>query len=278
MTYAEYLRSNGASDADIAVLDTPIARKAYEAMEARVTAAAADVERAATDRRNLEDWFETKATPYVSNVERAATLAKANEARALALVRDLGARGVLTADELKALGVEDAPPAPPTTTPPAPDTSKFVTLESMRPALDTVGNNLAAMQDLVLEHALLFPDKPLQVRALRQEANAKNMDLYAYWEQKYAVPAARTTREEAQKKAHDDAIRAETRKAVETEFASRLANPDARPLVPSTSPLAYRPTGDRAGKQPWEVGNADSLSNERVTRVATKIAQQGLSN
>jgi hypothetical protein len=280
MTYSEYLKSNGATDADIAVLDTPVGRKAYEAMEARVATAAAEVETAKTDRTNLEKWFKEDATPYVTNVEAAATLAKANEARALAIVRDLETRGMLSKEDLQKFGIDPVAAAPaPGGTPAVPaNTSEFLTLKSIQPALDSVGNNLAAMQDLVLEHMQLFPNVHLEVRALRNEANAQGKTVYEYWEQKYKVADARKAAADLRQKTHDDAMRAEGRKAAETELISKFGNPDTRPLAPSESPLAFRSSGDRSGKQPWEVGTPESLSSERVGRVATKVMQGGLTH
>src|SRR5271156_787991 len=128
-TYAEYLKSQGASDEDIKVLDTPIARKAYERLEAAVVSASerADAEKRAMDeyKTSVREWNDTKIVPEFQDLDRKATLATANEARLLAAIKTSQDEGLKAVAKSMGYKLDDAPPpnAPPANTPPAPDMS-----------------------------------------------------------------------------------------------------------------------------------------------------------
>src|SRR5262245_39055868 len=90
ITYAEYHKSVGASDDEIKVLDTPLARRAFDAQQRSVDEA---YNRGAGDyETKAKDWF-AKIEGEVAENNRKLAVAVANEARAKAAVlaaRDQG--------------------------------------------------------------------------------------------------------------------------------------------------------------------------------------------
>lgn len=272
-TYADYLRENGATAEDITILDTAVGRKAYEAMTGRMEAITADAEKRVNDYKSEADkWYSDTILPKYTEMEKRAATSAANEARARALIlasQDEGLKAV--AKEMGFVQDPAAPPAAPVL-PAGFDPSKYVTRENLKELSDSVGGGLAALQDMVAEHAQLFPDKRLSIKALRTEALASGKDLYSFWESKYGVQAARDAHEKAEKDAYETRLRKEGADAARTELASTYGNPDARPLSPSASPFTMRPERAR-DKQPWEMGDQSAARVQQATKaVMDKIS------
>jgi hypothetical protein len=269
MTYAEYLKQNGATEDEIKILDVPASRKVFEKMQAD-TAAAQAAAQAATEaqarfKQETDAWYNDQILPNYTKMEREAAAAKANEARAVALIKasqDEGLRKVAT-DMGYGEVVKDAA-AP---TPPAFDPSKYIPRDELNGLMDRAGEGLAALEDMVMEHRQLFPDKPLSVRELRREAVAAKMTAYDYWEKKYKVPEARSAADTARQEARDNAIRKEAEDKVRAELASQYGNPNTSPVVPSVNPFAARTSDASRTKQPWEDGDRTNLRVERVMKV-----------
>lgn len=275
MTYAEYLKQQGATEEEIKILATPVATKAFDAMQAQLATANTAREKAEADKKAYDDWYNTQALPSYETKQRELVAAQAEAARVRELLKAAQDEGLIAL--ARAAGEPPANVVPPNggggnNNPAAPDLSKYATLDSIKQIADSAGDGLAALQDMVAEHMQLFPDKPLRVRELRKAATAAGKTVEQYWLETYHVVDARAAREKAAQEAHDKAMREEGRKAAEQEFASRFGNPDTRPLVPSASPLAPRPATGR-DKQPWE-SNLD-LAGDRVSR-ATKHAMEKL--
>lgn len=270
-SYAEYLRSQGASDADITILDTPVARKAHEAMEARIAKAVEDANTSITDyKTKVDTWYNDSIMPEVERTKAEATKNAAEAARARALIlssQDEGLKRVA-----KDLGYVVDPAAPrPDPAAPAFDPSKYVPREELNGIADRVGESLAQMQDMVADHMQLFPGQRLNVTALRREALAAKKNVFEYWEQKYHVSDARAAADAARQKAHDDALIKQGREAATAELATQYGNPDMRPLAPSSSPFAARPSVGR-DKMPWEAGQ-DHLAVDRVARTTKHVME-----
>lgn len=272
MTYAEMLRANGATEDEIKLLDVAPARKAFDAQQAAIAAATADGDARVNNYKTEADkWYNETILPNYQTMEQKLAAASANEARAKALIlasQDEGLKKV--AADMGYTQPANPNPANPNPASPALDASKYVTVDALNEMSNSVGAGLAALQDMVLEHSQLFPDRRLDVRAIRAEAVAARKDVYSYWEQKFKVQEARTAREDASRKAHDDLIRKEERDRVTTEFASQYANPNTVPASASSNVFAARPAAGRE-KMPWE-SNLDGQngSNDRVAR-ATKL-------
>jgi hypothetical protein len=270
--YADYLRSQGASEADITILDTPLARKAHEAMEARIAKAIDDANASITDyKTKVDTWYNDSIMPEVERTRAEATKAAAEAARARALIlssQDEGLKRVA-----KDLGYLIDPAAPRTDPNAAPafDASKYVPRSELQGIAESVGESLAQMQDMVADHMQLFPGQRLNVTALRREALAAKKNVFEFWEQKYKVADARAAAAAAAAKAHDDAIRKEASDAVRAEMASQYGSPDSRPLMPSQSPFAARPATGR-DKAPWDK-TEDENSADRVSRTTKHVME-----
>lgn len=277
MTYAEFLRSQGATDEDVKVLDTTIGRKAFEAQQAQVAAEAARI-RAEADtavadyKKKADDWYETVAQPNITKAQQDATKAAAEAARLRSLVASSTDEGLKAVAKEMGYTLEGGgnPPKTPSGEENKIDTSKFVTLENISGALNEAGGNLARMQDMVLEHMQLFPGQRLNVTKLREEAIAAKKSIYDFWEQKYKVSDARAAAEAAATKAREDAIRKEERDKVVAEYADRAANPNLAPGSSSSNVFVPRAAAGRE-KAPWEAGlDGANGANDRTAR-ATKI-------
>jgi hypothetical protein len=274
MTWAEHLRANGATAEEVTLLDTPAARKAFDATQSAIATATADAETARTKLTNYDKWYNEQALPAYQKMEREKTLAAGEAGRARAVIRAAAEQDESMREVAKTLGYDvDEPPARKKDEPPPVDTSKFLTADQLPPLFEKVGENLAALEDMVMEHASLFgndPSKRLRVAELRREAVAAGKTINEYWQTKFNVPAARAEQERKAKEAAENAIRADERKKVELEWAAKYANPDTRIAMPSNSPFAPRPAANRE-KQPWEIGtDGESASGDRVRRATER--------
>lgn len=269
MTYGEYLKSLGATEEDIKLLDTAIGRKTFEAMQAADARATAAESSRTTDRATLEKWRDEQVIPLVSDMQKKVMLAEANEAKARQAIKTLQDQGLI--DVAKDLGYETTPPA---SQPPANnggangfDPAKYFTKDDVVAIAAREGEAIAIAQDIAFEHRQLFPDKPLNFRDLRAKASAANKSVEQYWMDTYSVAAAREARTLADKTAYETRLRTEGATAERERLSSTYGNPDARPLVPSNSPFTKRPDQGRE-KQPWEV---EDRSNDRVQRATKAI-------
>src|ERR1039458_8033072 len=116
--YGDFLRTQGATEDDVKLLDTSLAQKAYDAQVANIAAAEADAQKRIADfKAETDTWYNDKIVPNYSRMERESAAAKANEARAVALIRasqDEGLRKVAEEMGYKPDGVV-IPPAKSTT-------------------------------------------------------------------------------------------------------------------------------------------------------------------
>lgn len=267
--YADYLRSIGASEEEIKILVTPTAERAYTQMQA-------DLAKANTAVTGYQNWFEKEATPAFKKLQTELVVAKADEARARGALIAARDKGLI--DLTKDLGYEVDPEKVAAATAAAAaaargatfDPDKYIDRDTFMKVLTGEGDAIAAAQDIAYEHTKLFPDKPLNFRKLRSEAVAKGISVEQHWMDTFGVTQARETQATAAREAHDKAMREEGAKVAREEFASRYGNPDTRPLVPSVSPFAPRPTTGRE-KQPWEAGDR---SIDRVQRATRHVIEQ----
>jgi hypothetical protein len=274
MTWAEYLKSQGANDEAIKVLDTSDARKAFDVMQAEATAARnegkAAKDKAEADRVKLETWFRDVATPEYKELERRAITAEAEAGKAKAAWQAAQERGLIDIAQLEALGYKKET-TPTTIAAPAGGFDEKAWNQRLIDMANGAGDGLAAMQDIVLEHNLLFPDKPLRVRELRAEAVKAGKNIDVYWSEKYSVPAARDAREKKIKDEYETKLRKEGHDAAVLELAGKYANPETRPLMPSSNPFTVRKDSGR-NVQPWQ--RQDDASVDRVVRATQKLIER----
>jgi hypothetical protein len=279
-SYAEYLKSNGATEEEIKILDTPTARRAYERMEASVVANAEEAkklrESSATYEAKVEDWYRSEQEKR-TKVENEIISAKARADKAESVLRTAHERGMI--DVAKDLGYEFDKKVEPEKKVDAVDTSKFVTQESLLSLAEKEADSIAWMNDIAAEHVYLFNAPLRNARELRAEATRRKVSIQQVWEEKYKVPEARTAKEAAATQANEDRIRKDERTKITAEFADKYGNPDVRPLVESRNFLVPRKESGRdGGKQPWDAGtDLESGSNDRVRR-ATQNALKAMTH
>jgi hypothetical protein len=272
MTYAEYLKANGATEDEIKVLDTTVSRRAFdksqaEAEEARAAATKLEQTMQSYEQR-VNSWYQEN-DEKLKGVQNRAITAEAEAAKARAALLEAQRQGLVNVT--KDLGYDPEPAKPAT---PAAVDDRYLTMEKFTAAGDTFAANLTSMLDAANEHARLFPNIPFNAEQLRREAQAQGKTMLPYWEEKYKV---RDAREQAAQKQRDNEIakwKAEGAKEAETKLASLYGNPEMRPMVPSKSPFTVRKDDPmRADNQPWNKSESQ-LSNDRVTRAAQKLIER----
>lgn len=268
-TYAEYLKSQGASEDEIKILDTAVSRKAFERMESALMSAVEARDKSKTDIDNYQKWYNEQAHPEYKRMEAAKIAAEGRVAQAAAIIKSATDQGLI--EIAKAAGFEVEPAAAAKKVEETVDTSKFVTHDLLLSTAMREGEAIAAAQDIAAEHVYLF-GKPLRnFRELRAEAMQRKVPVEQVWMEKFKVADARTARDASEKKEADDKIRKEEREKVTAEFADKYGNPDLRAPVISTNILTPRPDHGRA-KQPWESGtDGENGSNSRVQRAMKSI-------
>lgn len=267
--YADYLRSLGTTDADIAILDTPVSQRVYEKMEASL---AEERSKGLAYQTKVNEWHDNIDSQY-KELENKYILSESERAKATAAIKLAQERGLIAS--AKDLGFDvDAPAAPTVRTDPNGfDSKQYFTRAEIIELARAEGRSIALVADIAREHALLFPDKPINFSALHEEATSKNTTVQALWQERYNVLAAREARQRADKEAYEAKLIAQGRELAVKEFADKYGNPDTRPLEPSRNFLAPRPAINRE-KAPWESGfDGEGGSNDRVRR-ATQNAMK----
>jgi hypothetical protein len=266
--YSEYLRSLGASDADVAVLDTPLAQKAFTQLNSDKDAAV----KTWTDyKANADKWYADEVIPKFTEMQQKTALAEAERARAVALIQSATDAGMIELAKKAGFDKEIDDARRPKE--PSMD-DKYVSRDLLLQVAEKEGDAIAIAQDIAYEHAKLFPDKTLSFQTLRREAISRKVPVMQVWEEKYGVPAARAARETADRTAYETKLREEGAAAERTKFASTYGNPDARPLTSSSNPFVNRST-EKKEKQPWEV-DENSRTADRVRMGAQKAIERGV--
>jgi hypothetical protein len=269
--YSDFLRAQGASPEDIAILDTPVAQRAFDAQQAAAQSAIADY------KAKADDWYEKVAQPNLTKAQQDAMAAQAEAARLRSLVaqsQDEGLRKVAEQMGYKLDGSAAAPAAAPKPGAADFDPNKYFTRDDIVQIAEREGDAIAVAQDIAYEHRQLFPDRPLNFRELRKEAVAARKPVEQLWQEKYGVTAAREARSKADREAHEASIRKEEREKVTAELASQYANPNTVPAGTSNSPFVPRPKAGRE-KAPWEAGlDGDNGSGDRVAHAAKSWADR----
>ena len=269
--YGDFLKTQGATDEDVKLLDTAVAAKAFDKMQADAAVLAGERDTV----RNQYDTYQTQIQGwYAENDGKLKAMQNESISAKADAERYRGA--LLEAQKLGLIEVADNLLKPGTQTPPEKtNEEKFISRDDFMRAADTFADNLAGLEDMMWEHHKLFPNSaPLRATELRREAVAAgNKSVINYWEQKYKVPEARAAAAQVAKDSEIAKWKLEGAKEKETELVSRFGNPDTRPLTPSTSPFTRRPeaAGIRA-KQPWDQPDG-ALSNDRVLRATQHLVK-----
>lgn len=272
MTYAEYLRSQGATDDEIKILDVPLARKAFEKMQTDLSAAESARKAAETAAAEIEtktkEWYDSTVVPTYESIRNESIRNAAELAKAKTALIEIQKRGLVNVAKDMGYDPEGAPPADKTPAA-AFDPEKFFQ-ERIVPLAASEGDAIAVAQDIAAEHRVLFPDRPLNFRELRREAVAAKKPVEQFWMERYGVQAARDAKAAADKEAYERKLRDEGAAAERARYADQ-ANPNMRPFAPSASPFTPRPAANRE-KQPWEIGS-EALAGDRVARATKKVLE-----
>jgi hypothetical protein len=277
--YAEFLKSQGATDAEIAVLDTPVARKAYEKMEAATAEAATARAKAEQKYKDNLEWktqVEAQNQEYLKERDSAKVEAAAAAAR-IAKMAELGL--IEVAERMEPGSTKPKDGETPAFDPKVLD--GYVDRKTLLEVAEHEGDAIATAQDIAYEHSQLFgndPSKRLNFRELRKEAVSRKVSVEALWMERYSVQAAREAAAAKSQAAHEAKIAAD---AV-TKYKSE--HPETNPMLAtpgiSRTPFTGRiPSDLTAGtvKQPWQVSDSQRQS-QREQKVIAKLAEQGLVN
>lgn len=227
----DFLKANGASDADIEAmkplldnqkfsskLESELAAKGeyekkYTEVSGRVNEFESERNKAIAERDDatkkeseLRTWWDTQASPAVDKIRQEAL--RESERRAQLETRLSRAKELygfdIPDDNVVPGGVPGIPSAVPGTGAAAaaaagvqprqdlPDLSKYVTMDVLQQQADMVGSAIALAQDLSFEHSQLFGNsKPMNFGDLRKKAAAERQDIRAIWERDYGVASRR---------------------------------------------------------------------------------------
>lgn len=278
MTYAEYLAECGASADEIKILDTAVARKAFERQLAKVAEADAEKQKAADLIKRNQTWateVETQNQQYLKERDTAQVEAAAATAR-LKKMQELGL--IEVAEKLEPGSTKTEPVTAPGVFDPK-LLEPYVTRETLLQVAEKEGDAIAIAQDISFEHQQLFgndPTKRLNFRDLRREAVARKIPVEALWMEKYNVQAARDA---AAAKAQAERDRKIAEEAV-TKYKSEHSATNPLTAVPtiSRSPFTERPASAGMGDkrvQPWQRPDAEK-ENARLSKVLPNLEKQGL--
>jgi len=271
MTYAEFLRAQGATEEDIKVLDHPVARKAWEKSQADAAAATAAAKQLEADTRK---WYDETIIPSQEKLQRERDTAVANAAAERARVKALQDQGLLEVAEADAAAKAAATASG--ATPPSFDPSKYVTQDTLLQVAEKEGDAIAIAQDIAAEHSYLFGNdsaKKLVFRDLRREAVQRKLSVEQVWMERFGVQAAREARAKADRDAEIAKWKSEGAKEKETELVSKYGNPDTRPAVSSTNPFTNRiPSGSGQPDviHPWQ----RSETEREMSRIQKALKNQ----
>lgn len=279
--YVQYLRNQGASDDDVkALTEGSFATAAIKAFDAQQAAAQQEIERAkaaaesdkAAYKARADAWYEEVAAPSLTKAQQDAIKANTEAARLRSLVAqstDEGLKAVAKDMGFNLDGTRTEPaPNPANPANPGFDPTRYFTKDDIVAIAEREGEAIAVAQDIAFEHRQLFPDKPLNFRSLRAEAQAAKKPVEQFWMERYGVSAAREKRDSEAKAAYEAKLREEGRAEVRRQYAEAAANPGLAPGVTSINPTAPRPAAGR-DKQPWDVNlEGEKGSGNRVERAA----------
>jgi hypothetical protein len=265
-TYAEYLKSNGATEEDVKVLDTPIARKAFERMEAAVVAKDDEAKKAKAQADAYQAWYNDKALPYVSGVESKLSVAEANlaaERTRLKSLQDAGLLELSEQDEAAKKAAVEAEKRGAVTF----DPEKFVPREQFNELATRAADSITLVADLAQEHtALGLP--PVSWRTLKAEASAANQDVETYWKTKFNVEAKRSERSATERAAYEKKISDDAVAKYKAEHPASSVNPALAFGGISANPFTGKVPSASDATLPWQRSDSEKV-NSRISKVLT---------
>lgn len=275
-TYAEFLRAQGATDDDIKILDTPLARKGYDAQVKAVADAQAKITASETAQRK---WYDEQVVPISAKLQKERDTAVMNEAAANARLKAAQDAGLIeiAANQDADAAARAAAAAKGDTFDPG--KYNLVTRDTLLEVAQQEGEAIAIAQDIAAEHSVLFPGQRLSFRDLRKDAVARKVSVEQVWREKYNVDAARTTKTAADTAAYEAKLRKEGDDAATARFAAERANPAMGVAVPSRTPFTGRnpaaatSTDGAKIRQPWDMSDSEREQSRQAPVVQRLVAQ-----
>jgi len=282
MTWQEYLKTQGYSDAEITNMATTFGSdKMAKAFETPMRAQA-EAEKALADAKHeseeFQAFYQNEVLPKVSTVYQdainARTRAAALEAR-LSAAKEFGFLSDPKVVDGVVPGVGAIPPNPVPGSPGAPastststgtstgDTidSRYVSSQMFTEQVERIPDMLAALTDISNQHFALFGSPLPDIQDLVKQAKDSKgkINVRSAWEQKYKVPDKRAEIEKARQEAHDK----EVADAAVRKYASEHNMPHLAPGRQSIAPAFSSRSTDEA-RQPWK-GAKDRKAERRET-------------
>jgi hypothetical protein len=231
-TTEEILKSAGLTEEQIKALDP----KAVTAFSGMMTQAESNLAAAKEERRKVEDWWAKEGQEEINGVYNKLTESQAREAYYRAQAEKAKEFGFIPTEAPGAAPA--APAAPPAANPeppraadgrfqansnPVPGSPQFMTKDEGYQAL---ANSAWYISEWARLHDGKMPDKSLEEMA--SEASSDRRKFRDHVENKYFAPRRKEMAEKQQKE-RDDKLVADTRAAVEKEYAQKFgSNPDLR--------------------------------------------------
>lgn len=280
-TLEEILKAEGFAEADLAAVAPLLGDARFRgAVEKQIGALETTLESYKTENLGWAKYDTETVRPALALYEK-------DKADAVALAASLQARLKL-AEENGYAPRREEPVAAAGTPPPAeggafdPKKHKLVTEDDLRAGYskfaDLEGRAIAMAVDLAAEYAHLTGGKSLYeyeaeidgrrlrgVSALREEAQRAKQDVYDYTASKFDFKGKREGIAAEQRKKAEDAIRADERSKVITQYG----DPNVRPMMPSNNPFVPRQAD--GGKMPWETTVADRRKGRIERALQTQV-------
>jgi hypothetical protein len=264
MTYAELLKSQGATDDDIKILATPLAERVYAKQQADLAAATEAAAKATKQSEAYQKWYNEQALPYVTETEtklKTTEATLAGERARLKALQDAGLIEVAANDDAaKAAAVAAAASGAPTF-----DPAKFVPREQFNELAVKAADSITLVADLAQEHSAL--GLPLvSWRTLKTEASAAGQDVETYWKAKFGVEAARAAKSAAAQAERDKKIGEDAVSKWKQEHPASAVNPALGFGSPSSNPFTGKVPSASDAQHPWNRSDSEKV-NSRINKV-----------
>jgi hypothetical protein len=261
----DILKGKGYSDSDLATVLGPLDAKAREALEGAYGVVESELNTYRAENDGWAKWHEEHGKPTLALYEKDMIEAKAEAAALKARLAEAEKNGFAPASVVSATSATNAPPG--ATDPNAWDARKHnvPTWDDVKKLADAEGQAIAMAADLAEEYRQLTgksiydysyktPDgRELRgMTAIRTEAQYNRQpNMFEYANKKFNFEGLRNQAAEAARLKHEEAIRADERAKV----SSQYGDPNTRPLMPSKDP--FIPAPRQQGVQPWDVPETD---------------------
>ena len=284
-TLEEIYKAQGFTDADLeAVKPLLTDARLRAAIESEVNRLANENTIFKTENEKWSNWHETEGKPTLALYEKDMTDAKAEAASLRERLRLAEANGFAPRRD------EQQPPAnqPPANAAFDPKAHKLITEDELTRRVNDFarmeGDAIAQSANLLEEYRYLTGGKSLidytyttqdgrtlrGMEALRAEKTDPKVSLVEFAAKKFDFTGKRNAIAEQQRKAAEDAIRADERAKVVQQYGQ----PGAGPMMPSSQPFIPRPSGNE-GKQPWDRGTDNERRSDRIQRAMQTQLRSG---